>query len=68
MSEPYVTSEKVYAALCGVAPITVRRWMAKESLGFPKPVVINRVRYWRMSEIVDWMESRKPAPAADKAA
>jgi predicted DNA-binding transcriptional regulator AlpA len=38
----------------GVVDRTLDRWLEKASLGFPRPIVINRRRYFRESEIVAW--------------
>jgi hypothetical protein len=38
----------------GVHSITVSRWDADDKLGFPAPVVINRRKYRRRSELETW--------------
>jgi hypothetical protein len=42
---------------------TVDRWLAKTSLGFPRPLVINGRRYWRLSDLEHWEQSW-PRPEA----
>jgi hypothetical protein len=37
---------------------TLDRWLANQALNFPKPVIINRRRYWRVSELVAWERQR----------
>ena len=38
----------------GVTSMTLHRWLADESLAFPKPVYLGRFRYWRLSELEQW--------------
>ena len=33
---------------------TIDRWLANADLGFPRPLVINRRRYWDLGEIEQW--------------
>lgn len=37
---------------------TLDRWLADPRLGFPKPIYINRRRYWRVGDIVRWEAAR----------
>jgi hypothetical protein len=50
----------------GVADRTLDRWLANKSLGFPRPLVINRRRYFRERELAEW--ERKRASAKTEAA
>ena len=34
--------------------VTLRNWWLDESTGFPRPTLIRRKRYFRMSEIARW--------------
>jgi hypothetical protein len=45
----------------GVVDRTLDRWLANTSLKFPKPLVINRRRYFRESDLIAW--ERKQATA-----
>lgn len=47
----------------GVVDRTLDRWLANESLGFPKPLVINRRRYFRENELVEWERQRASSKA-----
>jgi predicted DNA-binding transcriptional regulator AlpA len=42
----------------GVSDRTIDRWLARADLGFPKPVEINRRRYWKLADIEAWERSR----------
>ena len=55
---------------CGpVTDMTLWRWLRDESTGFPKPVYVNRRRYWRAAEVAAWWASRsKDAPPAPQRA
>lgn len=48
--------------LCGgVSDMTFYRWLNMSryaELNFPKPLVIARRRYWKKSEILEWIDSR----------
>ncbi|RAX40749.1 DNA-binding protein [Rhizobium tropici] len=33
---------------------TLNRWMKDDAMGFPKPIEINRILYWREKDIADW--------------
>jgi hypothetical protein len=38
----------------GVTARTVSRWLDNEQLGFPRPIVINRRRYWDEAMLAIW--------------
>lgn len=44
--------------LGGVSDMTIWRWLETPSLNFPKPIRIGRRRYWRESDLINWVESR----------
>lgn len=37
-----------------VSDMTLRRWLADEDLGFPKPYYFGRLRYWLERELIEW--------------
>jgi hypothetical protein len=37
---------------------TLSRWELDEKLGFPKPTVIRKRRYWREDELIAWERSQ----------
>jgi predicted DNA-binding transcriptional regulator AlpA len=41
-----------------IADRTLDRWLINPALNFPKPVIINKRRYWRVSELVAWERQR----------
>lgn len=48
----------------GVSDMSIYRWLRDEKLHFPKPIIINRRRYWALDEIVAWERSRSPSVPA----
>jgi predicted DNA-binding transcriptional regulator AlpA len=51
----------------GISDMTIWRWLNNPVLNFPKPLIVNRRRYWRHAEIEAWERaqaaSRSPADA-----
>ena len=43
--------------------VTIWRWVRDPDLGFPKPLQINRLNYWRLSDLKTWEQTQ----AADAA-
>jgi hypothetical protein len=41
-----------------IADRTLDRWLESQTLNFPKPLIINKRRYWRVSELVEWERER----------
>lgn len=44
--------------------MTLWRWLNNENVNFPKPIYINRRRYFRISDVLEW-ESRREKGAAN---
>lgn len=61
-----MTSADVRQTCGGVSDMTIFRWLRDERAHFPRPVYVNRRRYWRADEIRQWWETRSdeapPAP------
>jgi predicted DNA-binding transcriptional regulator AlpA len=38
----------------GVTSMTLWRWLKDDDLKFPHPMRIGRLRYWRVSDLVQW--------------
>jgi predicted DNA-binding transcriptional regulator AlpA len=47
----------------GVVARTLDRWLANEVLAFPRPITINKRRYFVEQEILDWERHRRAAKA-----
>ncbi len=50
----------------GIVDRTLDRWLGKESLNFPQPLIINRRRYFRLAEIEAWERDRARAHRASR--
>ena len=46
------------AARYGVVVRTVERWLGQDELNFPRPVWINRRKYWWLSQLREWDHAR----------
>lgn len=46
-----MTANEVRDTFGGVSDMTLWRWLESEQLGFPKPLYIQRRRFWRASDI-----------------
>lgn len=44
-------------SLCGVTDMTIWRWLRNDKMKFPKPIYIGNRRYWRLADIIMWLES-----------
>lgn len=52
----------------GVVARTIDRWLASTALAFPKPIRINKRRYFIEQEILDWEDRHRDRKAANEAA
>lgn len=34
--------------------VSIWRWMKDEALGFPAPIKINRLNYWKLADLEAW--------------
>lgn len=41
-----------------ITPMTRWRWERNPELGFPKPIIINRRKYWSLRALEEWERSR----------
>jgi hypothetical protein len=44
-----------------IADRTLDRWLESKTLNFPRPLVINKRRYWRIAELETWERARAAA-------
>lgn len=57
--ENKLIAAKVARNMCGgVSDMTFWRWLNNPAMAFPKPVYIGNRRYFRESDISDWIESQ----------
>ncbi len=66
LNRPLVPSKTVCLRF-GIVDRTLDRWIASKSLAFPRPIVINRRRYFEIDEVTAWENTRKQAAPSDEA-
>lgn len=64
-SDRYLDAADTRRYVGDVTDMTIWRWLHNATLNFPQPSVINGRRYWRKSELDEFLESRKRATVAD---
>jgi predicted DNA-binding transcriptional regulator AlpA len=47
----------------GRSDMSLWRWLNDPAMGFPRPLVISRRRYWREADIARWIAERERAAA-----
>jgi predicted DNA-binding transcriptional regulator AlpA len=50
----YISAAMLRARYGGISDMTLWRWLADQALSFPKPLVINRRRFWRLDQLEAW--------------
>lgn len=63
MTSKLITAAAVRKALGGVSDMTVWRWLNDPALNFPKPIRIQKRRYWRESDVAVWLDARETKAA-----
>lgn len=53
-----IGARQVRELVGNISEMTLWRWMQNERLAFPKPIVIQRRRYWRKEEVTAWLDQR----------
>lgn len=43
----------------GISDMTIWRWERDETLGFPKPVRIRRMKFWRANELAEFIAKQQ---------
>ena len=59
-----LTAAAVKARCGGISDMTLWRWTRDEELGFPKPIKIQRIRYWSELALEAWLKAQRE-PDAD---
>jgi len=55
-TEQFLPARRVWERY-GVTSMTLWRWLKDADLKFPHPMRIGRLRYWRVSDLVEWERS-----------
>jgi len=61
MESKLIPSAAVRELCGGISDMSLWRWLQDPDLGFPRPIVIQRRRYWRESEVANWITERAAA-------
>jgi len=64
MADKLITAAEVRARFGGISDMSLWRWLADEALGFPRPVRIQRRRFFREAEIEAFIERQAAASTA----
>lgn len=59
----FLTGPQVQARY-GRSHVTLWRWVRDTDLGFPQPMQINRLNYWRLSDLEAWEAAQAGQTAA----
>ena len=59
-TEQFLPARRVWERY-GVTSMTLWRWLKDADLKFPHPMRIGRLRYWRVSDLVEWERSASRA-------
>ena len=62
----YLTATQTRARYGGISDMTLWRWLSDPGLAFPQPLVINRRRLFKLTELEDFdrRQARKSTEAA----
>jgi predicted DNA-binding transcriptional regulator AlpA len=58
MESKLIPSAVVREICGGISDMSLWRWLNNHDLAFPRPVVIQRRRYWWKSDVEAWIKSR----------
>ena len=55
----YLTAAQVRARFGNISDMSLWRWINSSQLNFPKPIYINRRRFFREDLVLDWEARRR---------
>ena len=56
-NDALIAAKEVLARYGGICGMTLHRWVRDPDLNFPKRLLINGRRYWRLSELLAWVSA-----------
>lgn len=62
-NERYLSAPQVQKRY-GITDMTLWRWLRNSDLSFPRPIVINRRRYFVEADLIAWERARATGKAA----
>jgi len=60
-TEKYLSSRELMEFVGGVSAMSIWRWENAPALNFPEPRRIGRRKFWRQSEVAEWLDRRANA-------
>jgi predicted DNA-binding transcriptional regulator AlpA len=54
----YLNASQVRRRYGGMSDMALWRWLHDEKLGFPQPLRINRRRFWKERDLIEWEKIR----------
>ena len=60
--ETYVTAPQLRARFGGRSDVWLWRLLNDNRANFPRPVMVRRYRYWKISEVEAWEEANRAKP------
>ena len=60
MSSTFLTGPQVLARY-QISAMTLHRWQNSNKLGFPKPMIINRRKFFKEAELIQWERAKVAA-------
>jgi hypothetical protein len=54
----YLDARAVRCRYGGRSDMALYRWSRDPKLGFPSPIYINKYRYWRLADLLEWERTR----------
>ena len=57
-SDVFLDSKAVRRRYGGRSDMALWRWARDPKLGFPQPIYIQKYRYWRLSDLIEWERTR----------
>ncbi|MCB5409446.1 helix-turn-helix transcriptional regulator [Pseudogemmobacter faecipullorum] len=61
MERKLISAATVRQLCGGISDMTLWRWLDDAALAFPKPVYIQRRRFWREADLMAWLDAREVA-------
>lgn len=53
-----ISASDVRQMFGGVSDMTIWRWLQDADLHFPKPIYVQRRRFWREAKLIEWIEKQ----------
>lgn len=65
-SDVYLDARAVRHRYGDRSDMALYRWLRDPKLGFPRPIYIQKYRYWRLADLIEW-ERRRPTSKPEAA-